>query len=61
MKTIDVGALLDEGQWSFYQKLLVFATALAIVLDGLDNQLLGAAVPALMREWELPRAAFLRS
>ena len=58
MKTIDVGALLDEGQWSFYQRLLVLATALAIVLDGLDNQLLGAAVPALMREWDRPRAAF---
>ena len=58
MKTVDVGALVDEGHWSPYQKLLVLATALAIVLDGLDNQLLGAAVPALMREWDLPRAAF---
>jgi MFS transporter, AAHS family, 4-hydroxybenzoate transporter len=58
MKTIDVGALLDEGHWSAYQKLLVLATALAIILDGFDNQVLGAAVPALMREWDLPRAAF---
>lgn len=58
MKPIDVGALLDEGRWSAYQKLLVLATALAIILDGFDNQLLGAAVPALMREWDLPRAAF---
>jgi MFS transporter, AAHS family, 4-hydroxybenzoate transporter len=58
MKTIDIGAVLDEGEWSTYQKLLVFATALAIILDGLDNQVLGAAVPALMREWSLPRPAF---
>src|SRR5437867_5044695 len=58
MKTVDIGAVLDEGAWSGYQKLLVFATALAIVLDGLDNQVLGAAVPALMREWNLPRPAF---
>ncbi len=42
MKTFDVGAALDDGQWGGYQKLLVFATALTIVLDGLDNQLLGA-------------------
>ncbi len=58
MKTVDVGSLLDEGQWSGYQQLLVAGTALTIILDGLDNQVLGAAVPALMREWSLPRAAF---
>ena len=58
MKTIDVGSLLDEGPWSGYQKRLVLATALAIILDGFDNQLLGAAVPALMSEWSLPRQAF---
>src|SRR5437773_534083 len=58
MKTVDIGAVLDEGEWSGYQKLLVLGTALAIILDGLDNQVLGAAVPALMREWSLPRPAF---
>src|SRR5258705_6132340 len=56
--TIDVGALLDEGRWSGYQKLLVASAALTIIFDGLDNQLLGAAIPAMMREWALPRAAF---
>ena len=56
--TTDVGALLDEGRWSGYQKLLVAATALTIIFDGLDNQLLGAAVPAMMREWSLGRPAF---
>src|SRR5690349_3378052 len=56
--TIDVGALLDEGGWSGYQKSLVAGAALAIIFDGLDNQLLGAAVPAMMREWSLPRPAF---
>jgi MFS transporter, AAHS family, 4-hydroxybenzoate transporter len=58
MKTVDVGALLDEGQWARYQQFLVGATAAAIILDGLDNQLLGAAVPALTREWGVPRSAF---
>jgi AAHS family 4-hydroxybenzoate transporter-like MFS transporter len=56
--TVDVGALLDEGGWSGYQKLLVAATALTIIFDGLDNQLLGAAIPSMMREWSLPRPAF---
>src|SRR5260370_41856413 len=59
MKTLDVGAVLDEGQWSGYQKLLVFATAMTIILDGLDNQLLAAAIPALVKEWHLARPAFV--
>jgi AAHS family 4-hydroxybenzoate transporter-like MFS transporter len=59
MKTIDVGFTLDSAEWSRYQKLLVAATAMTIILDGLDNQLLGAALPALMREWSLPRPAFV--
>jgi AAHS family 4-hydroxybenzoate transporter-like MFS transporter len=58
MQTLDVSALLDEGRISPYQRLLVFGTALAVVLDGVDNQLLPNAVPAMMREWQLPRAAF---
>ena len=59
MNTIDVGSALDDAHWSGYQKLLVFATATTIIRDGLDNQLLNAAVPALMREWSLPRPAFV--
>jgi len=59
MNTIDVGATLDDAPWSGYQKLLVAATAMTIIVDGLDNQLLGAALPALMREWSLPRPAFV--
>src|SRR5881397_3301999 len=58
MKTVDVGQLLDEGQWSGYQKLLIVGTALTIILDGIDNQLLGNAVPSLMKEWGLQRGAF---
>jgi AAHS family 4-hydroxybenzoate transporter-like MFS transporter len=57
-RTADVGVLLDEGRWSGYQKLLVAGTALTIIFDGLDNQLLGAAIPSMMREWSLPRPAF---
>src|SRR5215510_2505277 len=59
MTTIDVGATLDESPWSGYQKLLIAATASTIILDGLDNQLLAAALPALMREWHLARPAFV--
>ena len=58
MTTIDVGHVLDEGRWTNYQKLLIVGTALTIILDGVDNQLLPNAVPAMMREWALPRGAF---
>jgi AAHS family 4-hydroxybenzoate transporter-like MFS transporter len=40
MKTVDVGQVLDEGRWTAYQKLLIAGTALTIILDGVDNQLL---------------------
>jgi MFS transporter, AAHS family, 4-hydroxybenzoate transporter len=58
MKTVDVGAVLDEGQFGGYQKLLVFATAMTIILDGFDNQVMGGAIPVLMREWHKTRADF---
>ena len=55
---ISLGQLLDEGRWTGYQKLLIFGTALTIILDGIDNQLVGTVIPALMDEWSLPRGAF---
>src|SRR5688572_17629356 len=58
MPTLDVARLIDEGRFSPYQQRLVAAAALLIVLDGADNQLLANAIPAMMREWDLPRPAF---
>ena len=55
---LDPGKMIDHGAWSTYQKLLIVGTALTIIVDGLDNQLLPNAVPALIRDWGVPRAAF---
>jgi AAHS family 4-hydroxybenzoate transporter-like MFS transporter len=55
---IDVGRTLDGGAWTGYQKWLVFLTALTIVFDGFDNQLLGVALPTIMADWGVPRGAF---
>src|SRR4026207_1157246 len=55
---VDPGRLIDDGAWSNYQKLLIFGTAMTIIVDGLDNQLLPSAVPALIREWGVARGAF---
>ena len=59
MTTIDVAKVLDEGRWTGYQKLLIFGTALTIILDGIDNQLLPNAIPKLMDEWGRPRGDFI--
>lgn len=56
--TVDVARLIDEGRFSPFQQRLVAAASLFIVLDGADNQLLSNAIPAMMREWDLPRPAF---
>lgn len=55
---VDVGRLLDEGNWSRYQQGLVALTALTIIFDGADIQLAGIAVPAMIGEWGVSRAAF---
>lgn len=57
-RIVDVGRAIDEGRLGGYQKRLVALTALAIIFDGFDNQLLGLALPAVMDDWGLARGAF---
>lgn len=54
----DIAAPLEQGEWRGYQKFVLALVALAIVLDGFDNQVLGFAIPALVKEWGVARAAF---
>jgi MFS transporter, AAHS family, 4-hydroxybenzoate transporter len=55
---IDVSAVLDEGRWTSFQKLMTMLAATAIIFDGFDIQILGFAIPSIMREWHLQRADF---
>lgn len=55
---IDVAALIDRGPWSPYQKALTALAAFAVIFDGFDIQILGFAIPSLMKEWHVARAAF---
>ena len=55
---VDAGRVLDEGRWSGYQTFLILATALTIILDGVDNQLLPNAIPTLIKEFGQARPAF---
>jgi len=55
---VDVGALLDHSPWTAQQKRWTILAALAIIFDGFDIQILGFAIPSLIREWHVARAAF---
>ncbi|MEP6831698.1 MAG: MFS transporter [Rhizomicrobium sp.] len=55
---IDVGNLIDQAPWSLQAKAYVLLAALAVLLDGFDNQVLGFALPAIIREWGVARELF---
>lgn len=54
----DIGRLLDEGPWTPMQKLVVVLVAVAIILDGFDGQLIGFAIPVMIKEWGVTRSDF---
>lgn len=56
--SVDIGALLDDGPYTLVQKLVVLLAALSIVMDGFDGQLIGYAIPLMIREWGITREAF---
>ena len=56
--SFDVMKAIDDGRFSSTQKLIYVLAALAIVLDGFDGQMIGYAIPAIMKEWGVTRAAF---
>jgi MFS transporter, AAHS family, 4-hydroxybenzoate transporter len=53
-----VPAAAAGGPWTAYQKCLVCLTAITIVFDGMDNQLLGITIPSLIADWHVPRSTF---
>ncbi len=54
----DIGHALDHGPFSATQKLMYLLAALAMILDGFDGQMIGFAIPALIKEWGITRDAF---
>ncbi|WP_245978813.1 MFS transporter [Aurantiacibacter xanthus] len=49
------GGFLDALPLSYYQIWSVLMIAATVVLDGLDNQMLGLAAPSLLAEWSISR------
>src|SRR4051795_7694904 len=56
--SVDIGRVLDDGPYTTMQKLVVFMAAMAIVADGFDGQLIGFAIPSIIKEWGITRDAF---
>ena len=56
--SVDLARALDEGHWSPFQKLLLAFAALAFAVDGLANQVIGLAIPALVQDWQVQPKAF---
>lgn len=54
----DIGRLLDDGAFTTVQKIVVFLAAMSIVVDGFDGQLIGYAIPLMIKEWGISRNDF---
>ncbi len=55
---VDIGRIIDDGKWSAYQKAALVIAALAVILDGFDNQILSLAIPVLIKAWGVTRGDF---
>jgi AAHS family 4-hydroxybenzoate transporter-like MFS transporter len=54
----DVSNAIDDGNFTYFQKMVYLLAALAIIVDGFDGQMIGYAIPLIMKEWGTTRAAF---
>lgn len=56
--TTDIGPILDEGRWASFGMWVTFLSSLAFLVDGLALQVVSLSIPAIMRDWHVPRSAF---
>lgn len=57
-QAVDIGRVLDASEWTVFQKSVAMLVALAMVFDGLDSQVLGLAIPAMIADWQVSRSDF---
>src|SRR5215467_14329526 len=55
---VDIAHVIDGAPMGRYQRRVLCLTAFSVVIDGIDSQLLGIAIPVMMAEWLVSRAAF---
>ncbi len=54
----DVSKAIDKGELTHLQRWTYVLASLAIIVDGFDGQMIGYAIPLIMKEWGTTRAAF---
>ena len=57
--SVDIGKYLDSGPFTGAQKMAVLLAAMSILMDGFDGQLIGYAIPVILKEWDLSKADFV--
>jgi AAHS family 4-hydroxybenzoate transporter-like MFS transporter len=56
-RTINVVDLIDSGNVSLYQKVILFLCFLVLAADGFDAGTIGYISPSLVEKWGISRAA----
>ncbi len=46
------------SRWSWRDRVVLLLLSLAILFDGMDNQVLGLVAPAILAEWQLDKGTF---
>ena len=54
----DLAHAIDAAPWSGFQKWILVLLSLVFAVDGLANQSLGIALPALIADWRVPPGVF---
>lgn len=57
-RKIEINALLENAPLGLLQKSVVLLSALAIIFDGMDIQMMGFAIPSIAKEWNVARSVF---
>src|SRR5271170_6645383 len=56
--TIDVGRLIEEQKFGWFQATLMFWICAFMFIEGYDMQVVGYAAPAIIKAWHSDKAAF---
>jgi MFS transporter, AAHS family, 4-hydroxybenzoate transporter len=59
--SVDAGAVLDAAKFRGLPALVLLCTAVVMILDGFDIQVIGFAAPALAADFGVERSAFARA
>ncbi len=57
-REVDISQLIDAAPVSALQKRAIALCLALAILDGMDAQLIGFAIPALSEDWGLSKASF---